>query len=362
MYLYNGDARNNIALACTTNYLTSGGPTGSNNAGETGNMPGFGTGNIATAPSLEFVSVISGSEDLHLKTGAACINAGDAAGLSRYFTNDIDNTLRPDSLWDIGADEFTGTVLGGCIVFPGDCNNDNSVNVADVLPIGVFYGKTGPERAVTGCDSTEQAAECWSSGSRAVYADADGNGIVNAQDVFAIACNWHKQWKGNRISKGLASGAFTVPQAAYAAYGKPFLEIYRAIRHNRDKEGFREIITLLEEMLFVKLPAKFCLFQNNPNPFNPSTRIRFELPAASGRQLVLKEDFKKAPRTAVVLNIYDARGRLVRKLLDRSLRPGYHQVRWNGANTCGQYVGSGIYFYRITAGKNTKTMKMIYAQ
>jgi flagellar hook assembly protein FlgD len=81
------------------------------------------------------------------------------------------------------------------------------------------------------------------------------------------------------------------------------------------------------------IPASFSLSQNYPNPFNPTTTIRFGLPAAS----------------SVTLTLYDALGREVATLLNEQRPAGYVQVTWNGLNTSGARVASGVYFYRIDA-------------
>jgi hypothetical protein len=85
------------------------------------------------------------------------------------------------------------------------------------------------------------------------------------------------------------------------------------------------------------------LRQNYPNPFNPVTSIEFKLPK----------------RMEVKLVIYDVLGRQVRKLLDGQQNPGGHKVYWNGTNDEGQFVGSGIYFYRLEAESFSATRKMM---
>ncbi len=89
--------------------------------------------------------------------------------------------------------------------------------------------------------------------------------------------------------------------------------------------------------------AAFRLEQNYPNPFNPATTIRFTLPA---------KDFAS-------LKIYDVSGRLVRTLVERTLEPDNYTLRWDGTNENGRPAASGIYFYRLRAGKNTATKKMV---
>lgn len=90
-------------------------------------------------------------------------------------------------------------------------------------------------------------------------------------------------------------------------------------------------------------PKAFELFQNVPNPFNPSTTIRFDLPDAG----------------PVRLRIYDVKGALVATLLDGYVEEGTGEVVWTGKGSDGRSVASGIYFYRLTAGGFTETKKMV---
>ncbi len=80
-------------------------------------------------------------------------------------------------------------------------------------------------------------------------------------------------------------------------------------------------------------PAAPSLSQNHPNPFNPRTRIAFNVPAgAPGR---------------VRLSIYDLKGRLVARLVDGPLAPGTHGVEWSGLDGAGRPAASGVYLYRL---------------
>jgi len=89
-------------------------------------------------------------------------------------------------------------------------------------------------------------------------------------------------------------------------------------------------------------PVAAVLDQNRPNPFNPSTRIKFEL-------------VKNAP---VGLSVYDTRGRLVRVLVDGSLSDGTHSVWWNGTDDHGRPSASGIYYYVLESGRDRLKRRM----
>jgi hypothetical protein len=92
------------------------------------------------------------------------------------------------------------------------------------------------------------------------------------------------------------------------------------------------------------VPQAARLMANTPNPFNPRTTLRFELPASARARLEL----------------YDAGGALVRTLLDETRGPGIHQVEWDGADRFGRGVASGVYFARFQVnGALVDTRKML---
>jgi len=88
----------------------------------------------------------------------------------------------------------------------------------------------------------------------------------------------------------------------------------------------------------ITIPTLFNLFPAYPNPFNPVTTIRYELPE----------------RTDIRLAIYDLRGREVTVLANGVQGPGIREVRWDAAN-----AASGIYFYRLQTGDQTITKKLV---
>jgi len=92
------------------------------------------------------------------------------------------------------------------------------------------------------------------------------------------------------------------------------------------------------------LPAtQTALVGNYPNPFNPTTRIRFDLLEAG----------------PVRIEIYNSRGQMIRHLVSENRVPGQHSVIWDGNDDNGSPVGSGIYNYKMIAGKYSSTRKMI---
>ena len=95
-----------------------------------------------------------------------------------------------------------------------------------------------------------------------------------------------------------------------------------------------------------KLPTQNALFENSPNPFNPTTTLRFAL-METGR---------------VNLAVYNSLGQKVRILVDAPRNAGEHAVMWDGRDDAGRAVSSGVYFARMQAGNYSKTQKKLYAR
>jgi hypothetical protein len=91
------------------------------------------------------------------------------------------------------------------------------------------------------------------------------------------------------------------------------------------------------------LPTNFSLKQNFPNPFNPATLIEFSVPQTQH----------------VTLEIFNVLGEHVTTLVNRYLTTGNYSVTWNGDDSKGNVVTSGVYFYRLSAGEFSQTRKMM---
>lgn len=90
-------------------------------------------------------------------------------------------------------------------------------------------------------------------------------------------------------------------------------------------------------------PESFSLNQNFPNPFNPSTKIRFAIPSGGERHAF-----------HVRLIIYDMIGKEIAILVNQQLSTGTYETQWNAEN-----IPSGVYFYKLTAGEFSSTRKMV---
>ena len=108
--------------------------------------------------------------------------------------------------------------------------------------------------------------------------------------------------------------------------------------------SFNEVVARgITNLNFVPTPEEFSLHQNFPNPFNPVTKIKYDL----------------IEHSKVNLIIYDIMGREIKQLINARQEAGYHSMLWNGRNSQGQNAGAGVYFYMIQANDFRQVRKML---
>jgi hypothetical protein len=125
----------------------------------------------------------------------------------------------------------------------------------------------------------------------------------------------------------------------------------------RDSEWSETIeYVVLSDCDFIEPVHNTALVGNYPNPFNPTTTIRFEIgnntPSASSHPSI-------EGNSHVRVDIYNVRGQRVRTLVNGMYSAGTHSVVWNGTDDNGRNVSSGMYFYRMTAGEYTSVRRMM---
>jgi len=106
----------------------------------------------------------------------------------------------------------------------------------------------------------------------------------------------------------------------------------------------------VEEEQMVAIPEGISLFQNYPNPFNLSTIIPFTV---HGKRITENGPFH------TTLTVYNILGQKVKTLTDEPKKPGTYEVQWDGKDSYGQEVASGVYFYRIQAKDFVQTKRML---
>lgn len=124
-------------------------------------------------------------------------------------------------------------------------------------------------------------------------------------------------------------------------------QVERLIRVLSEIVGMQSAMANISEGKLIEqgnTPQRFDILQNYPNPFNPVTTIRYQLP----------EDVH------VTLTVYNMLGQRVRTLVDDMQTAGYYSVQWDGTNRSGMTLSSGMYFYRIQAGRYNVVRTMLF--
>ncbi|HEQ99133.1 MAG TPA: T9SS type A sorting domain-containing protein [candidate division Zixibacteria bacterium] len=257
----------------------------------------------------------------------------------------------------------------------GDTNGDCNTNVSDAVyiinyiflegpapvqycsnPVGTF-NKTIPDqaelnlRAFQGGNNKVIKAKIESS--RVVQAlqlefssigdvhNIQASGLINGLQTFQGNVNGH--FKAGMLDLNgqvmLPTGNDDVLEISYQGSGT--LKLVNAVLSGTD--GFDMNVTINSRKVEGEVPRHFALQQNFPNPFNPETEISYSIPEGCN----------------VTLDIYNIKGQNVATLVEGYKDAGSYAVKWDSRGADGHQVASGIYFYRLTAGEFTKTVKMV---
>ncbi|MEJ2053792.1 MAG: T9SS type A sorting domain-containing protein, partial [Calditrichaceae bacterium] len=153
----------------------------------------------------------------------------------------------------------------------------------------------------------------------------------------------NEDWE--KINTDLIAGQGTVSSASDYSYVDSKVVAGETYRYKLESVSINGLSVEEKTVdVTVPVPNQYALFNNYPNPFNPTTNIKFQLPEAQ----------------QVKLYIYDMNGSLVNTLANNQVYPsGEHILTWNATDKSGNRVATGIYLYRFQAGKFVRTGKMI---
>ena len=197
-----------------------------------------------------------------------------------------------------------------------DVNGDGVVNILDLILVDAHFGATGQHTA-----------------------DINGDGVVDIADLVLVA-NALGAAAAAPSARNSATVLLTAEQVQqWLTEARLSGEV--SVAHQRG-------ILVLEQLLAMLMPKNTALLPNYPNPFNPETWIPYQL----------------AEPADVTVTLYAANGTVVRTLEVGHQPAGIYQSRsravyWDGKNTHGEAVASGLYFYTLTAGDFTATQKML---
>ena len=234
----------------------------------------------------------------------------------------------------------TGTVkyLAEPPQLKADVNTDNTVNIQDLIFISRNFGELRQTSSISRDPIKRIGKFTWKLERHS--ADVNWDGVVNILDLVLVA------------------GAFEAAAAAPSLHTQTLQTLnasevqqwlLRAQQLNpKDVRSQRGIAVLDGFLAALRTPKKTALLPNYPNPFNPETWIPYHL----------------AEPADVTLRIYSADGKLVRTLALGHQPAGLYESKsraayWDGRNSVGERVASGLYFYTLTAGDFAATGKML---
>jgi len=225
-------------------------------------------------------------------------------------------------------------------IWPGDCDNNSMVNALDVLPMGMYWNASGLPRPNANTNWTAQPGFVWVWPTAAAsYADCDGNGTVNIQDVLAIGQNWHQN---HSKAKG-GRGDILVPENVdLSPYLNNYHQIYQGL--SGESEAVLEIKRVLENI--------FSQYSQNLQQFSMNIR------PVSGYD-IWKIECNIPKDTKLSLKIYNIMGQEVRTISKGQIKTGQYTWVWPGINNEQRKVASGLYICRLETSENSKTAKMV---
>jgi hypothetical protein len=220
-------------------------------------------------------------------------------------------------------------------MFPGDTDNNGTVNASDILPIGIYFLTTGENRYKTSFNWQPWRLPGWDN-LAAMYADANGDGTIDERDIIAIGLNWGN----NHTINGRVYGINVADDSLVEYYGDNFRAIYNSLSgESAPVQAMKALLdSLFDGTLDNSIPSTYALEQNYPNPFNLETVIKYSIPEKQN----------------VTITIYNLLGQIVSRPIDGELlEPGEHLLHVDGSN-----MATGIYIYRVETQRGNIVRKM----
>jgi hypothetical protein len=248
--------------------------------------------------------------------------------------------ITPDTNWNgLSEIQVTMTDIGG------DRTSNFAVSVREIndlpLPFEWVYPTTLDTVKISGENSLDWVTIKWTKS-----IDPDGNEVrywFNLDDTYYVSVNdttydlSHSVLLANWYYDELSARTFNITVSAMDQVGNSAVPI---------NGGSQKLFANRYQFLSTTddlIPKSFKLYQNSPNPFNPNTRIRFDL----------------SKNESISLIIYNVIGKEVAQINRNNLSAGSHVINWKGQNQYGDPLPSGLYIYRLVAGNKISTKKML---
>ena len=304
---------------------------------------GFAIGDINQNGKAEFFAgSVNGKVIAIENCGDNCYNLiwqGSVETNNAYLyavTSDLDGNGKPE-VWIGGYHFWEGEAITRITIFEASGNSYVAVGKIDIIGAFNFYAKNMQVLDVDK-DGKEEVMMCIEQ--HVIILKFNGSSNHHAYEVFYIKRN----------------------DLAFSGRNSVF---YGATMYDVTNDGKEDIVIHLDDIItnvgmrlftFIykadfsvdvnepdPLPKKFYLYANYPNPFNPSTNIKF----------ILKESVD------VGIKVYNILGKEIKPLLEENLPAGEYKIQWNGKDNKGNLLPGGVYFIQMNAGEYRQTIKSI---
>jgi len=270
----------------------------------------------------------------------------DQGFLPEFDTISVSVTLNlSDEAGEPISAPYLAVYYTGATLYPGDANLDQVVDERDIFPIARNWGNTGPARPGASDWTFESTpAHVYNPQGRwnpiaGLYADTDGDGEVGAMDICAIGDNWLQSSSTSAKSPLTRAQSVEALQEVDEDIRELLLAAAVDCPTSQGSKILQELLAASLGRATEALPDRVELYHNYPNPFNPSTTIRFFLPEASD----------------VRVEIFNMLGQTVAVLANGRLEAGYHDLAWEASPD----VASGIYLYKLETAERSLTRRMM---
>jgi len=300
-----------------------------------------------------------------LNEGTGSTVYGKEYNSSEVFTGEIKGGAR----WTVMvAQRVTATISGSMLTLAPDPNWYGEANYTVSASDGYAASSTSLNLTVTAVNDAPAAFDWVSTASDTIKISQS-----NLTEEYELKWSESKDVEGDAIDYLLYAQIGVYPaeevydttstsvQITYEEFLEPVFELFpmlpgATVRFSLLATDGTDTVKVTGEdrVLFVNrydylsiaaegVPLEFALHENYPNPFNPTTTLRFDLPEVSD----------------ITLIIYNMLGQKVRTFDYQNTSAGYHSVTWDATNDLGQQVGAGVYLYQLQTKNFVKTRKMV---
>ena len=290
-------------------------------------------------------------------------------------SSNSNNGIIDGATWITSSSDFiTSTISGSSLTLLPDPNWNGKSVINVIADDQTSYDTTSFTLTVTPVQDPPSAFEWISQESDSIFVTQDSINLEEdyilewsaSEDVDGDSVFYIVNWQIGTLVNGrfidwpyttLSLSNYENAEGAFAQH--PFLETLPRLTVQFTANATDGIDTVMvtgsDRVLFINryeylstesdiIPTDYALHENFPNPFNPSTTLRFDLPYASD----------------VSLTIYNMLGQKVKSFDMRGIQAGKHTLRWNATNDLGEKVGTGVYLYQLQTKDFMKTRKMIF--